>query len=183
MSTVNSSEQGKRYEIEPPKGKLGVLIPGMGGAVSTTFIAGVEAIRKGVGRPIGSLTQMGTIRLGKRTENNFPLIKDFIELAGLDDLVFGGWDIFPDNCYEAAIKAGVLSKDHLDKIKKSLEKKVPMKAVFSQDYIKNLSGPHVKKGKTKMHLADQLIEDIETFKKDNKLNRVVLLWCGSTRYI
>lgn len=180
MSTVNSSEQGKRYEIEPPKGKLGVLIPGMGGAVSTTFIAGVEAIRKGVGRPIGSLTQMGTIRLGKRTENNFPLIKDFIELAGLDDLVFGGWDIFPDNCYEAAIKAGVLSKDHLDKIKKSLEKKVPMKAVFSQDYIKNLSGPHVKKGKTKMHLADQLIEDIETFKKDNKLNRVVLLWCGST---
>lgn len=180
MSTENSSKQGKRYEIEPPKGKLGVLIPGMGGAVSTTFIAGVEAIRKGVGRPIGSLTQMGTIRLGKRTENNSPLIKDFIELAGLEDLVFGGWDIFPDNCYEAAIKAGVLSKDHLDKIKKSLEKKVPMKAVFSQDYIKNLSGPHVKKGKTKMHLADQLIEDIETFKKENKLNRVVLLWCGST---
>lgn len=180
MSTNNTNQEGSGYNIAKPKGKLGVLIPGMGGAVSTTFIAGVEAIRKGVGRPIGSLTQMGTIRLGKRTENNFPLIKDFIELAGLNDLVFGGWDIFPDNCYDAALKAGVLSKDHLDKIKKSLEKKTPMKAVFSNDYIKNLSGPHVKKGKTKMHLADQLIKDIENFKKDNNLERVVVLWCGST---
>lgn len=180
MSTNNTNQDGSSYDIAKPKGKLGVLIPGMGGAVSTTFIAGVEAIRKGVGRPIGSLTQMGTIRLGKRTENNFPLIKDFIELAGLNDLVFGGWDIFPDNCYDAALKAGVLSKDHLDKIKKSLEKKTPMKAVFSNDYIKNLSGPHVKKGKTKMHLADQLIKDIQNFKKDNNLERVVVLWCGST---
>ena len=180
MATVTSSQEKKSFDIRKPTGKLGVLIPGMGGAVSTTFIAGVEAINMGIGRPIGSLTQMGTIRLGKRTESNSPLIKDFIELANCKDLVFGGWDIFPDNCYEAALKAGVLKKDLLDKLKKRLEKKVPMKAVFSRDYIKNLNGPNVKKGKTKMHLAEQLIRDINKFKKDNNLDRLVLLWCGST---
>lgn len=180
MSTDSSAQKEKRYNIQKPGGKLGVLIPGMGGAVSTTFIAGVEAIKKGVGKPIGSLTQMGTIRLGKRTENNSPLIKDFIQLAECSDLVFGGWDIFPDNCYEAALKCGVLQKDHLDKIKKKLENKKPMKAVFSKDYVKKISGPNVKKGKTKMHLADQLIKDIENFKKENDLERLVVLWCAST---
>ena len=179
MST-KKSKKVKKYEISPPKGKLGVLLPGMSGAVSTTFVAGVEAINRGIGRPIGSLTQMGTIRLGKRTQKKSPYIKDFIPLAKCKDLVFGGWDIFPDDCYEAALKAGVLEKDLLDKLKRRLKNKSPMKAVFSQKYVKNLSGKHVKKGKTKMDLAEQLIRDIKKFKKDNNLDRLVMLWCGST---
>lgn len=179
MSTKKSDNQ-KKYDIKTPKGKLGVLLPGMSGAVSTTFIAGVEAINKGIGRPIGSLTQMGTIRLGKRTQKKSPYIKDFIPLANCKDLVFGGWDIFSDDCYEAALKAGVLKTDLLNKLESRLKANSPMKAVFSQKYVKNLSGKHVKKGKTKMDLAEQLIGDIERFKKANKLDRLVMLWCGST---
>ena len=150
------------------------------GAVSTTTIAGVMAIRRGLAKPIGSLTQMGTIRLGKRTEANSPRIKDFVPLASLDDIVFGGWDIFEDNCYEAAKTAGVLDKDLLDQIKPELEAVQPLPAVFDQRYVKRLFGPNVKKGKSKKDLAEQLRADIQKFKKDNGLSRVVMVWCGST---
>lgn len=180
MSKQSKSSQNKKFSVTTPNGKLGVLLPGMSGAVSTTFVAGVEAIKKGIGKPIGSLTQMGTIRLGKRTQKKSPLIKDFVPLAQCKDLVFGGWDIFSDDCYEAALKAGVLKKDLLDELKSRLKDKSPMKAVFSQKYVKNLSGKHVKKGKTKMDLAEQLIRDIKKFKRTNKLDRLVMLWCGST---
>ncbi|HVY56193.1 MAG TPA: inositol-3-phosphate synthase, partial [Thermodesulfobacteriota bacterium] len=146
----------KKLKIALPEGKLGVLIPGIGGAVSTTFIAGVEAIKKGLGKPIGSLTQLGRIRLGKRTEKKSPLIKEFIPLADLGDLVFAGWDIFPDNCYEAALKAGVLEKNLVDELKDTLERLKPMPAVFSRKYVKNLNGKNLKTGKTKMDLAEQL---------------------------
>jgi myo-inositol-1-phosphate synthase len=169
-----------RKIIPPPEGKLGVLIPGIGGAVSTTFIAGVEAIKRGLGKPIGSLTQLGRIRLGKRTEKKSPLIKEFIPLAELKDIVFGGWDIFPDNCYEAALKAGVLDKDLVGELKDTLQKLKPMPAVFSRKYVKNLNGKHLKKGKTKMDLARQLIEDIKRFKKESGVSRLVMVWCGST---
>ena len=145
MSKISKKTDSPEIKIASHKGKLGVLLPGMSGAVSTTFIAGVEAIKKGIGRPIGSLTQMGTIRLGKRTDKKSPLIKDFIGLADLKNIVFGGWDIYPDNCYDAAVKAGVLKSDLLDKLKPTLKKSSPMKAVFSQQYVKNLSGTHVKK--------------------------------------
>lgn len=170
----------KKKKIAPPEGKLGVLIPGIGGAVSTTFIAGVEAIKKGLGKPIGSLTQLGRIRLGKRTEKKSPLIKEFIPLAELEDIVFGGWDIFPDNCYEAALKAGVLDKDLVGELKDTLQKLKPMPAVFSRKYVKNLDGKHLKKGKTKMDLAEQLIDDIKRFKKESGVSRLVMVWCGST---
>lgn len=179
--SIKTKKPIKKLNLEKnPRGKLGVLIPGMGGAVSTTFIAGVEAIKNGVGKPIGSLTQMGTIRIGKRTENKSPLIKDFVPLAELNDLVFAGWDIYPDNCYEAAVKSGVLKNETLEPIKKELSAISPLKAVFSQEYVKNLHGTHVKKGKTKMDLAKKLIKDIEKFKKDNDIDRLVMLWCGST---
>jgi myo-inositol-1-phosphate synthase len=150
------------------------------GAVATTFIAGVEAVRRGMAKPIGSLTQMGTIRLGKRTENRVPRIKDFIPLAELEDLSFGGWDIFEDNCYEAAMKAGVLSNEHLDGIKPFLQEIIPMKAVFDQKYVKKLSGDWVKKGKNWYDLAEQLIEDMSEFKKRNNCDRLVMVWCAST---
>src|SRR5271166_6074814 len=132
--------------IEPAKGKLGVMIPGMG-AVATTFVAGVEAVRKGIAHPIGSLTQMGTVRLGKRTDGRSPKIKEFIPLAGLNDLVFTGWDIFEDNMYAAARNAGVLERDLLDKVKRRLSSITPMKAVFDHNYVKKIDGPNVKKGK------------------------------------
>ncbi len=180
MASNGSDKKHQGFDIKLPEGKLGVLLPGMGGAVSTTFIAGVEAIKRGVGKPIGSLTQMGKIRLGKRTDNNTPLIKELVPLAECDDLVFGGWDIFPDNCYEAARKAGVLQVNHLNELRDVLETYVPMKAVFSRDYVRNLSGPHVKEGATKMDLAQKLIEDIENFKVKNGLSRTVMVWCGST---
>jgi len=170
----------KKIKIAPPEGKLGVLIPGIGGAVSTTFIAGVEAIKKGLGKPIGSLTQLGRIRLGKRTEKKSPLIKEFLPLAELGDIVFGGWDIFPDNCYEAALKAGVLEKSLVEELKDTLKKLKPMPAVFSRKYVKNLNGKHLKTGKTKMDLAEQLIEDIKRFKKESGAARLVMVWCGST---
>ena len=169
----------KGAEIAPPKGRLGVLLVGLG-AVSTTFIAGVEAIKEGLAEPIGSLTQMGTIRLGKRTENRVPTIKDFVPLADLDDLVFGAWDIFPDSAYEAATHAGVLEKDLLSKLRKRLQKIKPMKSVFDQSYVKRLSGTNVKKGKNKLELARQLIDEIAEFKRKHKCSRLVMVWAAST---
>jgi myo-inositol-1-phosphate synthase len=166
-------------EIAPAQGKLGILLVGLG-AVSTTFIAGVLAVRKGLAKPIGSLTQMGTIRLGKRTENRTPLIKDFVALAKLDDLVFGGWDIFEDNCFEAAKTAGVLDERLLEQIRPELESIKPMKAVFDRQYVKRLDGPNVKTGPNKLDLAEQVREDIRNFKKANGLDRLVVVWCGST---
>jgi len=166
-------------EIAPAKGKLGVLIPGMG-AVATTFVAGVEAVRKGIAEPIGSLTQMGTIRLGKRTEGRSPQINEFVPLSKLNDLVFGGWDIFEDNMYDAATKAGVLDYRLLDKVKPFLKNIKPMKAVFDHDYVKLIDGPNKKKGKNKMDLAEQLRDDIRKFKKSSKADRLVMIWCGST---
>lgn len=164
-------------KVAPATGKLGVMIVGLG-AVATTMIAGVEAVRRGLGKPIGSLTQMGTIRLGKRTDSNSPLIKDFVPLADLNDVVFAGWDIFEDNVYEAATHAKVLDQEILDKLKPYLEAIKPMPAVFDQYYVKRLHGTHVKKGKNKRDLADQLIADIRNFKKT--VDRVVMIWCGST---
>ena len=154
----------KGAEIAPAKGKLGVLLVGLG-AVSTTFIAGVEAIKEGLAEPIGSLTQMGTIRLGKRTDNRSPKLNKFVPLANLNDLVFGAWDIFPDSAFEAAMHAGVLEKDLLTKLKKPLQKIKQMKAVFDQTYVKRLSGINVKQGKHKLDLANQLIAEIAEFKK------------------
>jgi myo-inositol-1-phosphate synthase len=165
--------------IAPPKGKLGVLTPGMG-AVGTTLMAGTELVRRGKSLPIGSLTQMGTIRLGKRTEGRTPKIKEFVPLAELDDLVFGGWDIYPDNAYQAAAKAGVLDPKDLEAAAKFLKGIKPMKAAFDQNYVKNLTGTNVKKGKTKFDLAEQLRDDIRDFKKKHRLERAVMMWCGST---
>jgi myo-inositol-1-phosphate synthase len=150
------------------------------GAVSTTLMAGVELVRQGASLPVGSLTQMGTIRLGRRTENRVPKIKEFVKLAELKDLVFGGWDIYTDSAYQAAAKAGVLESKDLDKAKKFLSGIKPMKAAFDQNYVKNLSGTNVKKGKTKFDLAEQIRQDIRDFKKKNKLDRLVMVWCGST---
>jgi len=169
----------KGVDVKPAKGKLGILMPGMG-AVATTFIAGVMSIRKGLGKPIGSLTQMGHIRLGKRTDDNSPAIKDYVSLAKLDDIVFGGWDIFEDNAYQAAVRAGVLESKDLEPIKAELEAIKPMTAVFEQAYVKKLNGPNVKKGTSKMNLAEQLIEDIKSFKEKNGCDRLVAVWCGST---
>ncbi len=173
------TKSGSPVTIAPATGKLGVLMPGMG-AVATTFMAGVEAIRRGLAKPIGSLTQMGTIRLGKRTDGRSPLIKDLVPLAGLDDLVFGGWDLFPDNAFEAATKAGVLNKDHTLPLKDFLSTIKPMTAVWEQEYVKRLTATHAKKGKTKMELGEQLLVDIEKFRKDNNCSRLVMIWCGST---
>jgi myo-inositol-1-phosphate synthase len=166
-------------DIKPAKGKLGVLMPGMG-AVATTFIAGVEAIRTGIAKPIGSLTQMGTIRLGRRTEDRVPAIKDFVELAALEDIEFGGWDIFEDNCYEAACNAGVLDRTLLDQVKEQLEAIKPMPAVFDKRYVKKLDGPNVKKGENWWEMAEQLKADFERFKKEKNVDRLVMVWCGST---
>jgi myo-inositol-1-phosphate synthase len=173
------SSATKSHPIQSPKGKLGVLLPGLG-AVASTFIAGVLAVRKGLGKPIGSLTQMGTIRLGKRTEHRTPKINEFVPLANLQDLVFGGWDIFPDNIYRAATKAGVLEQSHLAPVRAELEKIAPMPAVFDTAYVSRISGPNVKKGTSKMDLAQQLIADIAKFKKSHGLSRLVMVWCGST---
>jgi myo-inositol-1-phosphate synthase len=169
----------KPNSIAPPKGKLGVLLPGMG-AVATTFMAGVELVRQKKAVPVGSLTQMGTIRLGKRTEGRSPKIKDFVKLAKLDDLVFGGWDIFPESSYEAAAKAGVLDPHHLAAVKAFLSKIKPMPAAFDREYVKMLDGKNVKKGKTKYDIALQIKDDIAKFKKKHGCSRLVMLWCGST---
>ena len=169
----------KGREIRSAEGKLGILLPGMG-AVATTFIAGVEAVRKGISHPIGSLTQMGTIRLGKRTENRFPRIKEFVPLASLNDIEFAGWDIFPQNAYEIAKNAGVLSNEHLAALRPFLESVKPWPAVFDPAYVKKLTGDHVKKGKSKRDLADQVSADIEGFRKEKNIARMVMVWCGST---
>ncbi len=166
--------------IQKPNGKLGVLIVGLNGAVSTTFLAGTLAVRKGVAKPIGSVTQMGTIRLGERNEERFPLVKDFVPLAELDDLVFGGWDIRDENCYESANYAKVLEEKDLDKIKDELQNIRPMKAVFDQKYVARLQGDWVKKADTKTELMEQLREDIKNFKEENECDRLVMIWCGST---
>ncbi|MBG0782553.1 MAG: inositol-3-phosphate synthase [Bacteroidales bacterium] len=168
-----------KESIQAADGKLGILIPGLG-AVSTTFIAGTLAARKGIGQPIGSVTQMGKIRLGKRTENRNPAINEFVPLASLNDLVFGGWDITPDNAYEAALNAGVLEKELLKDLKSELESIQPMKAVFDHKYVKNLDGEHIKHEKTKMDSAKALMADIAKFKKENGCNRLVMVWCAST---
>ena len=170
-------QQAAAQEVAPATGKLGVMVVGLG-AVATTMIAGVEAVRRGLAKPIGSLTQMGTIRLGKRTDANSPLIKDFVPLADLKDIVFTGWDIFEDNVYEAAAHAAVLDRETLAKLKPYLENIKPLPAVFDQYYVKRLHGTHVKEGRNKRDLADQLIADIRTFKKT--VDRVVMIWAGST---
>jgi len=169
----------KKMEIQKPEGKLGVMLPGLG-AVSTTFIAGVEAIKKGLAKPFGSLTQMGTIRLGKRPERRVPMIKDFVPLAKLEDLVFCSWDIFEDNAYHAALKAGVLDTKLLDQIRPELEAIKPLPAVFDQNYVKKLSGTYIKKASTKYDLAQLLMDDINRFKESQNLDRIVMIWCAST---
>lgn len=169
--------------IKKAEGKLGVLLPGLG-AVATTLIAGVAAVKKDLAQPVGSLTQMGNIRLGKRTENRYPKIKDFVPLTDIDDIVFGGWDVYSDNVFEAAMKAQVLDKMLLHAVREELETIKPMKAVFDRDYIANLDGEHVKQAKTKAELAKAVMDDIENFKELNDCSRLVVVWCGSTeKYI
>ena len=166
-------------QIQPATGRLGVMIPGMG-AVATTFVAGVEAIRKGLARPIGSLTQMGTIRLGKRTDARSPKISSFVPLTDLNDLVFTGWDIFTDDMYASARNASVLDRELIDRVRPVLESVKPHTAVFDHNYVRRLEGPNVKKGKNKMDLAEQVRADIREFKKSSGANRLVMIWCGST---
>jgi myo-inositol-1-phosphate synthase len=165
--------------IAPARGKLAVLLPGLG-AVSTTLIAGVHLIRKGLARPFGSVTQMQKLRLGKRTQPRYAPVKELVPLADLGDLVFGGWDIFPDNTYEAAVKAGVLPGEMLSAVRGELESVRPMQAVFEHAWVKNLDGPNVKKAATKMDLAEALVKDIEGFRRSSGASRAVMVWCGST---
>ncbi len=168
-----------KKSIAAAKGKLAVLTPGMG-AVATTLYAGVEAVKRGLAKPIGSYTQMGQIRLGKRTENRWANVSDLVPLAKLEEIVFGGWDIFPQNAYEAAKHAQVLEKDLVEALKEPLSKIKPMSAVFDREFIKRIDGPNVKTGKTKMDLADQLRADIKNFMKENGCDRAVMVWCAST---
>src|ERR1700759_283168 len=180
MSNTEQSGQKAGAAVvkpEPAKGKLGLMVVGLG-AVATTMIAGVEAVRRGLAKPMGSLPQIGTIRLGKRTDNNSPLIRDFVPLADLNDIVFTGWDIFEDNVYESAAHAKVLEKETIEQLKPYLETVKPMPAVFDQYYVKRLCGTHVKKGKNKRDLAEQVRADIQAFRKT--VDRVVMIWCGST---
>ena len=176
---MQSSRTGSTANVRPATGRLGILTPGLG-AVATTFIAGVESVRRGLSKPVGSLTQMATIRLGKRTENRVPLIKEFVPLAELKDIVFGAWDPIPDDAYTAAKKAGVLEDRHLDPIADYLKAIKPMPAVFENKYVTRINGTNVKKGKNKRDLAEQLRQDIRDFKTKNKLDRVVIVWCAST---
>jgi myo-inositol-1-phosphate synthase len=169
----------EKLNIQPAEGKLGVLMVGLG-AVSTTFVAGVEGIKKGVRPPIGSVTQMGRIRLGKRTEDRNPFIKDFVPLANVSDIVYGAWDIFPDNGYEAACKAGVLPRDLLDRVKDDLENIVPMKAVYDKNYCRNLNGDNIKSETNKWEQAEALMKDIADFREKSGVSRLTMIWCGST---
>ncbi|AIM37215.1 inositol-3-phosphate synthase [Sphingobacterium sp. ML3W] len=172
-----------KQQVSEAKGKLGILIPGLG-AVATTLIAGVAGVNKGYSKPIGSVSQLSRIRLGKRTEDRNPLIKDFVPLAKLEDIVFGGWDVYADNVYEAASKAAVLEPHQLEQVRAELESIVPMKAVFDREFVKNLDGTHIKEGLTKRDLADAVQADIENFKATHHCDRIVVLWCGSTeKYI
>lgn len=170
----------RKDQIKPPAGKLGILIPGIGGAVSTTFIAGVELVRRGLAEPIGSLTQLGTIRLGKRFEHRTPKIKDFVPLASLEDLVFGGWDLYEANGYEAAMYARVLNREHLEPIKDFLSGIRPMRAVFDRRFVRNLDGTYIKEGKSLRSRLEALKEDIARFKEQQGLERCIMIWCGST---
>jgi myo-inositol-1-phosphate synthase len=179
LSTTPDAASKQTPQIKPAEGKLGILTPGMG-AVTTTFIAGVEAIKRGMAKPIGSLTQLSAIRLGKRTDNNSPLIKDFVPLAGLQDLEFGGWDIFEENCYDAAVHAGVLDRMLLDQLKEPLQKIKPMSAVFDSDYVKRINGPNLKPKGSKMDHAEMLMDDIRNFKETRGCDRLSMIWCGST---
>ena len=172
-------EENQKRQISEPGGKVGVLIPGLG-AVSTTFIAGVEAIRRGLTKPYGSLTQIGRIRLGRRDEGKNPLIKEFVPLAELDQLVFGAWDPIPDNGFEAARKAAVLRNEDLDPVAGALAEVKPMKAVFDRNYVHKLEGTNVKEGKNRRELAEQLRQDIRDFKAENGCDRLVMVWCAST---
>jgi myo-inositol-1-phosphate synthase len=169
----------ERPEVKPAEGRLGILLPGFG-AVATTVVAGVEAARRGIAKPIGSLTQMNTIRLGKRTEGRAPLIKDFVPLTDLDDIVFGAWDPIPDDGYESAREAGVLERHHIDAMEDFLRSVKPMPAVFDKEYVRRLDGPNVKSGANKYELAQMLREDIRNFKAENDCARLVMVWCGST---
>ena len=166
-------------EISKPNGKLGVLIPGMG-AVASTFISGVEAIKKGIAEPIGSMTQMGTIRLGKRTENRVPLVKDFAPLAKLDDLVFGGWDINEESLYEICIRSKVLNENMIEALRENLDLIDIWPAVFDKKFVKNIDGNYVKSAKNKMELAEKIIEDINMFSEKNNTRSNIMIWCGST---
>jgi myo-inositol-1-phosphate synthase len=168
----------KGVDIAPAEGKLGILLVGLG-AVSTTWSAGVEAIRRGL-RSLSVADADGTIRLGKRTDNRSPKIKDFVPLAALDDIVFGAWDIFHDSAFDAAMNAGVLDKDLLNQVSEQLASLKPMSAVFEQNYVKRLTGENVKTGKNKMELAEQLIQDIADFKQKNNCDRLVMVWAAST---
>ncbi len=170
----------RKEEIQKPEGKLGVLIPGIGGAVSTTFLAGVEAVRQGLALPIGSLSQMGTVRLGKRFEYRIPLIKDFVSLARLEDLVFAGWDVFPDDGYKAALQARVLNREHLDPVRSFLESLQPWPAVFKRAFVKNLDGTNVKSQNSHLEMVDALKEDIASFRRENQVTRCIMIWCAST---
>lgn len=169
-----------KVEVKPASGKLGVLVVGVGGAVSTTFIVGTLAVRKGLATPIGSITQLATMRLGKRNENNFPKIKDIVPLATLDDIVFGGWDIFPEDVYAAAKHAEVLTDKDLEGVKDELVAIKPMKAAFDQNFVKRLNGTHVKEASTRWELMEQVREDIRNFKAQNNCDRVVVIWAAST---
>jgi myo-inositol-1-phosphate synthase len=171
--------QPDNIQIAPAEGKLGVLIPGMG-AVTTTFLAGLEAIKRGLGKPVGSLTQLGTVRLGKRTEGHSPAIKDFVPMANLEDLVVGTWDIFEDNAYEAAVNAGVLDMPLLEQLKEPLAALKPMKAVFDQNFVKRLNGPNVMTHGSKMDYAERVMDDICRFKEKTGASRLTMIWCGST---
>jgi myo-inositol-1-phosphate synthase len=169
-----------KKDIKKADGKLGVLIPGLGGAVSTTFLAGVESIRQGLALPFGSLTQMGTIRLGKRFEYRIPHIKDFVPLASPEDLVFGGWDVFPENSFQAALQAKVLRSEHVEPVRSFLEGLQPWPAVFKREFVKNLNGPNLKPQISHMELVEALKSDIDTFKRESKVSRCVMIWCAST---
>jgi myo-inositol-1-phosphate synthase len=166
-------------KIAAPTGRLGVLIPGMG-AVTTTFIAGVEAVKRSKGQPVGSLTQLGTIRIGKRTDNRVPLIKDFVPLSPLECLTFGTWDIFEDDAFEAAVKASVLERSLLEELKEPLSAIKPMRAVFDRNYVRRIDGPNVKQGRNKLDMAEALMQDIRDFRESNGCSRMVMIWCGST---
>jgi myo-inositol-1-phosphate synthase len=176
---MNDEPMTKPAPISSPEGTLGVLLPGMG-AVATTFMAGVEAVRRGVAQPFGSLTQMGTIRLGGRPERRIPRIKDFAPIAGLDQLVFGAWDVFPDDAYQSARNAGVLGENQVEELGDFLRTIQPMRGAFDQRYVKKLNGTHIIESRSKRAWADQLIDDIERFREENGCDRMVMVWCGST---
>ncbi len=170
----------EKINVQSPSGKLGVLVVGVNGAVASTFIAGTYAVRKNLSKPVGSITQMATIRLGQRSENRFPKIKDVVPLAGLDQIVFGGWDIQDENVYQSIVRAEVLQQRDFEPLRAELEQLRPMKAVFDQNYVKRLQGTHVKTGATKWELMEQVRKDIRDFKEKNKCDRIVMIWCGST---